>query len=81
MELVTAFCPLTTADTGETVVHNAGETRFVVDCRVNGNPVALVGQDKITFAAKGVMVSGGGEGNVRLNTVPLLELPPYSVVP
>jgi hypothetical protein len=55
--LVTAFCPLTTTGAGETVVQTAGETRFVVDCKVN--PVALVGHVKITLAAERMMVSCG----------------------
>ena len=55
--MVTAFCPLTTTGAGETVVQTAGETRFVVDCKVN--PVALVGHVKITLAAERMMVSCG----------------------
>lgn len=78
MELVTAFCPLTTAGNGDTALQTAGKTRFVVDC--NANPVALVGHDKTTFAPGITMVSCGG-GNERLNTVPLPELPPADVVP
>ena len=37
-----------TTGPGETVVQTAGETRFVVDC--NANPVALVGNAKMSFA-------------------------------
>ena len=50
MGLVTAYCPLT-------VVQTAGETRFVVDCKVK--PVALVSHVKITLVPAGVMVSCG----------------------
>src|SRR6266516_3554520 len=39
-------------------VQTAGETRFVVDCKVN--PVALVGHLKITLALEGVIVICGG---------------------
>ena len=79
MGLVTVFCPLTTTGAGELVVQTAGETRFVVDCKVN--PAALVGHVKITLAPEGMMVSCGGCGNERLNTVPLPELPPSYAVP
>jgi hypothetical protein len=41
MGLVTAFWPLTTTGAGELVIQTAGETRFVVDCKMN--PAALVG--------------------------------------
>src|SRR5438046_6481297 len=78
MRLVTAFWPLTTMGVGELVVQKAGETRFVVDCKVN--PVALVGHVKIILAPEGITVSCGG-GSVRLNTVPLPELPPACAVP
>ena len=78
--LVTAFCPSATTGPGETVVQAAGETRFVADCKVN--PVALVGQVKITSAPEGTIDSCCGViGNERLNTVPLPELPPYCAVP
>ena len=75
-ELVTAFCPLTTTGPGETVLQTAGETRFVVDCRVNA--AALVGHVKITLATERIIVSCGGMK--RLNTVPLPELPPILAV-
>ena len=70
MRLVTAFCPLTTTGPGETVVQTAGETRFVVDCKVN--PVALVGHVKITYGPEGRSVSCGEltGGSERLNNVP-----------
>ena len=45
--MVTVFCPLTTIGTTELVVQTTGETRFVVDCKVN--PVALAGHVKIKF--------------------------------
>ena len=79
--MVTAFCPLTTTGSGKTVLQTAGETRFVVDCKVN--PMALVGHVRITFAPEGIIVRGGGltDPRERLNTVPLPELPPCSVVP
>src|SRR5216684_4466316 len=77
MGLVTAFCPLTTTGPGETVAQTAGETRFVVDCKVN--PAALVGHVKITLAPEAIKVSCGGMK--RLNTVPKPELPPVSAVP
>ena len=79
MRLVTAFWPLTTMGVGELVVQKAGETRFVVDCKVN--PVALVGHVKIILAPEGITVSCGGGGSVRLNTVPEPELPPELAVP
>jgi hypothetical protein len=34
MGLVTVFCPLTTTELGATLVQTAGESRFVVDCKV-----------------------------------------------
>jgi len=42
MGLVRVFWPLITTDGGETTFQTAGETRFVVDCKVK--PKALVGQ-------------------------------------
>ena len=80
MGLVTAFWPLRTMGPGETLVQIAGETGLVVDCKVN--PVALVGQVRITLAPEGMIVSWGGltEPNERLNTVPLPAVaPPYAV--
>ena len=59
MGLVTAFCPLTTTGAGELVIQTDGETRFVVDCKVN--PVVLVGHLTITFAPERIMVSCGGD--------------------
>src|SRR5450759_5168644 len=81
MGLVTAFWPLTTTGAGELVIQTAGETRFVVDCKVN--PAALVGHVKITLAPERMMVSCGAltDPNERLNTVPLPELPPQYAVP
>ena len=77
--MVTVFCPLTTTGCVETLVQTAGERRLVVDWRAR--PAALVGHVKITSAPKGIIVSGGGGGSVRLNTVPLPELPPPPAVP
>ena len=55
---------MTTTGFGETEVQVAGETRLVVDCRVN--LVALVGQLRITLVPEAVMVScGGGNGSGR----------------
>ncbi len=47
MGLVTVFWPLATTGSGETVVQNAGETRFVVDCKLN--PAALVGNVSVSW--------------------------------
>jgi hypothetical protein len=78
--LVTVFCPLTTTGAGELVIQTVGETRFVVDCKVN--PVALVGHVKITLAPEGVMVSSGGPGEmVSRKTVPTAPAPPLEAVP
>ena len=55
--LVTAFCPLTMTGAGDTVLQTAGETRFVVDCKVN--PAAAVGHVKITLAPERMIVSCG----------------------
>src|SRR5450759_2269246 len=77
MVLVTRFCPLTTTGEGKFVLQTAGEARFVVDCKLN--PAALVGHVKITLAPERMIVSCGG--NVRLNPVPLPELPPPLAVP
>ena len=81
MGLVTVFWLLITTGAGELVLQNAGETRFVVDCKVN--PAALVGHVKIMLASEGVIVSFGAltDPNERLNTVPWPELPPPSAVP
>src|ERR1035437_8191316 len=57
--LVTAYCPLTTTGAEETALQTVGETRFVVDCKVN--PVALVGHLTITLAPERIMVSCGGD--------------------
>ena len=79
MGLVTVFCPLTTTEPGETGVQTGGETRSVVDCKVN--PAALVGHDKITFASEEMIVIVSCGGMKRPNTVPELELPPLLVAP
>ena len=76
MGLVTVLRVFRTTGAGETGFQVTGETKFVADCRVN--PVALADQVKMTFAPERVMVSCGGLTglNVRLNTVPVPELPP-----
>ena len=79
MGLVTVFCPLTTTGTGKLALQTEGETRLVADCRVN--PAAFVGHVTTTLVPERVMVSCGGPGNVRLNTVPAAELPPADAVP
>ena len=87
MGLITTFCPPMTTGPGETVLQTAGETRFVVDCKMN--PAASAGHVKMTFPPERTMVScgGGGGGNERLNTgprlntVPTPELPPLTAVP
>jgi len=80
IELVTVFWPLRTTSPGETVVQSAGETRFVVDCKVN--PAAFVGQVKRTFPSERITVSCGGvTGSEILNNVPLPELPPSFTAP
>ena len=53
--MVTAFCPVTVIQTGETM--------FVVDCNVN--PVAFVGHVKMTFVPEGIMVSRGEDVRTR----------------
>ena len=79
MGLVTVFCPLTTTGAGELVVQTAGETRFVVDCKVN--PAALVGHVKITYGPEGIIVSCGGRRQRKTEHRALPELPPSAVVP
>src|SRR6266567_1943192 len=46
---------------GELVLQTAGETRLVVDCKMN--PTALVGQAKMTFVPEGMVVSCAGVEN------------------
>src|ERR1039458_6833365 len=83
MASINVFCPLTTTGPGETVLQTAGETRFVVACKVN--TAALVGHVKTTFVPEGNMVRVGAgaltDPNVRLNTVPWPEMPPADAVP
>jgi len=55
--LVTALGPLTTTGAGETGLQTAGETRFVVDCKVK--PVAFIGHVKITLVPELIIVSCG----------------------
>ena len=65
---------------GATVVQDAGETRFVVDCKVN--PVALVGHCKTTFVPELIMVNcggGGGGGKVNANTVEFPYIEPFGL--
>ena len=80
--LVTVYWPFTMTGAGELVVQ-AGEARFVVDCRVN--PVALVGHVTITFESEGIIVSlarvGGLTDIERIKIVPLFPLPPNCVTP
>lgn len=76
MGLVTTFCPLTTTGAGETVFQS-GDIRFVVECKVK--LVALVGHVNTTSGPEGFKVSGGGRGNLMLNTVPCPDMPPYVV--
>src|ERR1039457_2752582 len=90
MGLVTVFSPLTTADAGETVFQPAGETRFVVACKVNVSGAGLVGHVDATLAAERLIASWGGEGNKTQKNPPHTPLPkfapafgavPYSVLP
>ena len=64
--MVTTFCPLVATGAGRLVFQTAGETRFVVDCKVN--PVKLAGHVTITLVPERIIVSCGD--NKILNTVP-----------
>ena len=55
MGLVTVFCPLRRPALEQRLVQTAGETRLVVDCKLN--PAALVGHAKITFVPERMIVS------------------------
>ena len=72
------FCPLTTTGAGVTVAQTAGETRFVVDCKVNPEPAA--GHVNTTLVPDRIMVSRGGD-NATLKSVPKPNVPPVFVVP
>ena len=78
--MVTVFCPAMTTGAEEFVTQADGESRLVVDCKVN--PTALVDHVKMIplgGTPEGVMVSCGV--NEMLNTVPPPELPPDGAVP
>jgi len=63
--LVTVFCPLIRTGAGEFVVQTTGETRFVVDCKVN--PVALAGHIKMKFVPeRSAEVVGGGASTLAM---------------
>ena len=68
---------MTTPTGAGRLVVQIGETRFVVDCRMK--PVKLLGQLTTNVGPIVVIVSCGRM--IRLNTVPLPELPPAHVVP
>src|SRR6266699_6099155 len=71
-----------TTGPGKTVAHASGESRFVVDCRVNPaelKPATLVGHVKTTDGPEAMMVRGGA--NERLKTVPRPEVPPEVAAP
>ena len=79
--MVTAFFPLTMTGPGETVFQAAGETRFMVDCKVN--PAELIDHVTITLVPERMMVNCGAltDPKERLNSVPWPELPPLNAVP
>ena len=54
--LVMAFCPFTRTGGGRFVFQTAGETRFVVNCRL---PVILVGHVKTALGPEKTMASAG----------------------
>src|SRR5207249_4846061 len=54
MGLVTAFCSLTTTGADEAVVQATGESRFVVNCKVN--PAALLSHVKTTLSPEGMIL-------------------------
>src|SRR5438477_12628378 len=67
MGLVTVFWPAITTGAGELVTQAAGETRLVVDCKVN--PAALVGQVKtipLGGTPESKIVSCGGRNLLRI---------------
>ena len=65
--MVTVFCPLTTTGMGELVIQITGESKFVLESRVN--PEKLVGHVTMTLVLKCVMASCN-TGNEMLKTVP-----------
>ena len=73
--MVTVFKPLTTTGAEESVLHATGETRFVVDCKLNH--AALAGQVMIRFdlVLSKLIVSRGGE-TVSVSSVVTLPKPP-----
>ena len=81
MPFVTALFVPATNGRDALVIQMAGGTRLVADSKVK--PAALVGHVKMTLAPERAMASCGTTGNitVRLNTVPLSEMPPAHVVP
>src|ERR1039458_5063434 len=79
MGLVTVFCPLMTTGNGELVVQTAGETKFVVNSKVN--PEAMFVHVTMTLVPERMMFSRGANTKARLNTLPLAdeESPPSAV--
>ncbi len=71
--MITVFCPSTTMGSGKTVFQTTGESRFVVNCKMN--PAKLLGHDIIISVAEGIIVSCGC-GNEKLKIVPFPVLPP-----
>jgi hypothetical protein len=70
MGLVTMFRPARTTGAGELVVQTTGETRFVVDCKVNpvwSYPALLVGQLDRTLGPEGA--NGNREFLIRAKVV------------
>ena len=84
---MTVFCPLTTIGTRELVVQTTGETRFVVDCKVN--PLAVAGHVKIKFGPERSAEVLGGEATKLAMAMNGQNLPPdvmkspaaYNVLP
>ena len=78
MALVTVSSPLRITGVVELVVQSTPEPRFVVDSKMY--PEALADQVKTTLVPERAMASCGRD-SVKLNTVPLPELPPDAAVP
>ncbi len=70
--LVTVFCPWTMTGATE-LLTQTGETRLVVDCRVN--PMALAGHAKMTLPRDGVMFSCGKETTSRSSNAKSIGAP------